>query len=276
MFAALGAAAVLFTSNQIAARSYDVPAALAIEIPADEQSVTEGGRLVKLLGCGPECHGRTLEGGLVIGDGALLRLVTPGLGRAMREYSDAELVRVIRQGVRRDGRSVFLMPSEAYSRLADDDVGKLIAYLRLALPAAGEGRQAVIDFTVGGRLALLSGRLQPVAETIVHEALRPPQHRPSDPASLGEYLAASVCAECHGADLRGSARTVAPDLVMVSVYPPESLARLLRTGESIDKRRFDSTHVRITERLSTLTDEEISAIDAHLRARADIRRSSGS
>ena len=49
-------------------------------------------------------------------------------------HSDAELVRTIRQGVHKDGSTLFIMPSQALSHLSDEDVGKIVAWIRTLKP----------------------------------------------------------------------------------------------------------------------------------------------
>ena len=58
------------------------------------------------------------------------RVVAPNLTAAVRKYSDAELAVIIRNGVRPGGRSLVVMPAEAYVLLTDDDLGRIIAFLR--------------------------------------------------------------------------------------------------------------------------------------------------
>ena len=54
-----------------------------------------------------------------------------GLGR----WSDAEIARAIRQGVRPDGRALVpVMPWVSYSALTEADVAALVAYLRTLRP----------------------------------------------------------------------------------------------------------------------------------------------
>jgi hypothetical protein len=51
------------------------------------------------------CHGTALEGRVFVDEPWLARVVAPDPTRIAREYSDAELERAIRRGVRRDGGS---------------------------------------------------------------------------------------------------------------------------------------------------------------------------
>jgi hypothetical protein len=51
-----------------------------------------------------------------------------------KNWSDGEIVRAIREGVGKDGRSLVIMPSEVFHNLSDADVQAIVAVL-LAQPA---------------------------------------------------------------------------------------------------------------------------------------------
>ena len=52
------------------------------------------------------------------------------------DWTDGELIRAIREGVHKNGRSLLIMPAEIFRNLSDDDVQALVAYLR-SQPAIG-------------------------------------------------------------------------------------------------------------------------------------------
>ena len=54
----------------------------------------------------------------------------------IKDWSDGEVIRAIREGVHKDGRSLLVMPSTDLRYLSDDDVQAIVAYLRTvpALP----------------------------------------------------------------------------------------------------------------------------------------------
>jgi hypothetical protein len=54
----------------------------------------------------------------------------------IRDWSDGEIIRAIREGVHKSGRSLLVMPSDVFRNLSDDDVQALVAYLR-SQPATG-------------------------------------------------------------------------------------------------------------------------------------------
>ncbi|MFA6957144.1 MAG: c-type cytochrome [Thermoanaerobaculia bacterium] len=63
------------------------------------------------------------------------RNITPDAATGIGNWSDGEIVRAIREGVRHDGTPLFpMMPYPDYKSMSDDDVKALVAYLR-TLPA---------------------------------------------------------------------------------------------------------------------------------------------
>ncbi len=109
-------------------------------------SVERGDYLVNtIMGCG-NCHtplgpqgfdasmalaGRLVEDGPAFT--AVARNITPG--GAVKDWSDAELGKAIREGIRPDGSLIGPpMPFEVYGGISDDDLASIVAYLR-SVPA---------------------------------------------------------------------------------------------------------------------------------------------
>jgi cytochrome c553 len=127
--------AVLYVlSERVLRRSYEVPAVL-ISIPTDPASIIEGRRLATIRGCFGGCHGRQAEGMVMLDETMIARVVAPNLTAAVRKYSNSDLAVIIRNGVRPGGHRTIVMPSEALAGLTDQDLGRIIAFLK-SLPAA--------------------------------------------------------------------------------------------------------------------------------------------
>ncbi len=59
----------------------------------------------------------------------------------IKDWTDGEVIRAIREGVYRDGRSLLVMPSANFRNMSDEDVQALVAYLRSSrLPANPPGQ----------------------------------------------------------------------------------------------------------------------------------------
>jgi mono/diheme cytochrome c family protein len=224
--AVLAALAVFVISELTLRRRHDAPAR-ALVLPADSASIAEGKRLATLRGC-YGCHGESLEGGVFIDEPVLARLVAPNLTAVARRYSDAELERVIRSGVKPDGRSVLAMPSAMFTHLTDADVARIIAAVRSAPPVAGLEPEVRVGPL--GRLGFVLGKFRPEAD-LVAEARRTELPAADTLARHGRYLARTICTECHGVDLRGAPDGSAPDLRIAAAYTFAAFRHLLRTGE---------------------------------------------
>ena len=124
-----------------------------------------------ILGCA-NCHGRGLEGGLVFDGQPFATVWAPNLTELAPRMSDQQLAAAIRQGIGHDGRALFVMPSDMYSRLSDAEVAALIVAIRAA-PRAG-GPVAPIRWGPIGRFALATGGSRPVLATREDYRVRQP------------------------------------------------------------------------------------------------------
>lgn len=259
----VAAGVVYALSERMIRQTYDVPAA-AIAIPTDSAAIAEGERLARTRGCYSGCHGEAAEGGLFIEDRLLGSIDAPDLTRAARALTDEQLVRVIRHGVRADGSSVFVMPSADFYHLTDDDLGAIVAFLRSLPPT--DGPDTSVRLGPLGRLLFVMGEFQPAAAAIEHDAPRVDPGDGSDPSLVGEYLARTACAECHGRNFEGSPGPpeATPNLRTTAAYTPEQFRTLMRTGEPLDGRDLRlMDHVSV-RRFSYFTDAEIDGLYAFL------------
>lgn len=258
------AAGVVFAlSERIVRQTYDVPAA-AIAIPTDSAAIAEGERLARTRGCYNGCHGEAAEGGRFIEDRLLGTIDAPDLTRAVHTLTDEQLVRVIRHGVRAGGSSVFVMPSADFYHLTDEDVGAIVAFLRSLPPT--DGPETSVRLGPLGRLLFVMGEFQPAAVEIEHDAPRVDPGDGSDPLLLGEYLARTACAECHGRNFEGrpGPPEATPSLAITASYTPEQFRTLMRTGQPLDGRDLRMMDDMSLKRFSYFTDAEIDALYAFL------------
>ena len=260
----LGAVYVL--SEHILKRTYEVPM-VAVSIPADPAAINEGRRLATVHGCLSDCHGKQGEGRVMFDQPMIARIVAPNLTTAVRRYTDVQLATIIRQGVRPGGRSMLVMPSEAFVALTDADLGRIVAYLRSLPEVAGPG--PLVSPGPVGRSGLVVGKFKTAAQLIV-EAVPPPEATGNE-AAFGRYLARTTCAPCHGGDLRGAFNPdfTSPSLQVVAAYSPDAFTKLLRTGIALGGRTLPVMGPRARENLSYLTDMEITALYSYLHAMPD-------
>jgi cytochrome c553 len=225
----------------------------------------EGERLAHVLGC-KGCHESNLQGA-VWNDEPEFGIVAPAnLTRSAARYSDAQLQRMIREGVRPDGSSLWEMPSEAYTHLSQPDMQALLAYLR-SLPHAGPDRPRP-TFGPGARQEIKEGQLRSTPQKVAVEKVQEPWS--GGPAhERGRYLARMACGECHGPKLEGNDEPFRPDLAVASGYSLEEFKRLLKTGEPTGGRKLKLMAQVAKSRFIHLSDEEVERVHAYLVARAE-------
>lgn len=181
-----------------------------IAIPQDSAALALGEHLVQIKGC-REYHGPDLGGQVVIDDPQLGRIVasnlTQGRGGIMREYTKADLTRALKHGVRKDGKSVIMMPSEEYNSLSAADLGALMAHIKNLRPVdrempAHQFKPMLRVLTAFNQFPLLP------AEKIDHAKPSVATVKPEISVAYGQYVAVA-CTGCHQSNYKGGA-PVAP------------------------------------------------------------------
>ncbi|MGD2070484.1 MAG: c-type cytochrome [Gemmatimonadota bacterium] len=238
-----------------------------VDVPDGAEAVAAGERLVRSSLCS-DCHGEDLGGQVFIDEPPFMVLPAPNLttGEGGVAGADAAILeRAIRHGIGRDGRQLVIMPSHFYNELTDDEIGKIIAYLRAAPPVDREsGRRHVGP---AGRIAVLtSGDELLPSRTVPYDA---PHERAVEPGSRAQGRQLSLsCRACHGRELAGGhvagtdtlrAPNLTPDPEgKLAGWTVEDFRHLLRSG-----RRPDGSAVASYmpwQAYSGLTDLEIEAL----------------
>ena len=243
-------------------RSHDAPIEPlpAVSTAAD---LEEGQRLAIIVGCWAGCHGMQGEGDTMEAPG-IFRVTGSTLSHVLPDYSDDELVRLIRYGVKRDGRSALGMASQTFYFLGDQDLSRIIAHLRRGpnMPPVPRERHV----TVRGRIGLALGMLETSADQVDRNRPRWGALPRTTALERGRYLASITCTECHGLDLQGSEFEGAPSLSLVAGYTPEQFRHLLRTGQPLDGRDLGIMSWTARNAFTYFTDQEIADLYAYLRA----------
>jgi len=201
---ALALGGMILSTNSRLSKTYEItPEPLSVAIADGDLAV---GEHLAEIHC-QSCHGDDLGGGAFFEDPALATVDTPNLtageGGIGSSYTDEDWVLALRHGVKQDGTSVFIMPSDSFYYLSDYDLAGLIAYLKTVPPVDREIRKA--SYAPIGKILLALGALGNVlyAETIEHD-VRPPSPPVGMTLEYGEYLVnVHACTACHGEALSG-------------------------------------------------------------------------
>lgn len=226
--------------------------------------IAHGKRLADILDC-TGCHGANLQGQNVTADEPSYGAMNaPNLTLALAKYDNADIVRLMRQGVPKDGREFWFMPVESFQFLSDADLSALIAYLRTFKPAGkqlppivkGKGFQEDLERGFGNARAQIA------------------RYRAEPPVDLGEthakgrYIVETTCTACHNSKLQGY-DGFTPDLDIAGSYSSDELIRLLTTGEGKVKKNLGMMSDMAREHFSKLTPGERAAVVAYIKARVD-------
>jgi cytochrome c553 len=233
----------------------------SVVVPGDSASLAEGERLAWLRGC-HGCHGDSLAGKVFLDEPRVLRLVAPNVTAVAPTYSDAELARLIRHGVTRTGRAVIGMPSATFYHLSDGDVGRIIAHVRAARPQPTT--VPATELRLMAKIGLVAGKVPTDAGTMDHDAPRLGDRTDTAQVARGEYLARTICTECHGPDLRGEETT--PSIVRALGYTYPQFLSLLLDGRSRDGRDLGLMATTARRRFVRFRRDEIDAIWAYLQS----------
>jgi mono/diheme cytochrome c family protein len=174
---------------------------------AQDKALLERGTYLmnSIVACG-NCHvqrdkgkplfDRGLSGGMVFDEApfkAYASNITPDPETGIGKWTDAQLIRGIREGIRPDGTLIGPpMPIELYRGMSDDDVKALVAYLRAQPPV----KNAVPKSEY--RIKLPPNYGPPIKAKVS----APPR---SDKVKYGAYLAGPLghCVECHTPMVKG-------------------------------------------------------------------------
>ena len=243
VLALIGAGVVFGASERKLRKPYDTSVD-SVHVPTDSASIARGEHLVRnVIDC-TICHGDDLGGAVYSSSPAIGTVAGPNLTRGKggvpAGYADIDYVRAIRRGVKPDGRSLIVMPSEVFTHLSQEDLGAVLAFLKQAPPVDREVPKS--GFGPVGRALLATGKMNIlVAGKTPRQTPVESVPRDTTPA-YGKYIAdISGCHGCHGYGLSGGPVAGPPGLPPASNLTPAGignwteadLSRALREGTDI-------------------------------------------
>lgn len=258
------AAIWLLSSRAIHATVAPRPESLAAPTPIQ---LADAQRQGQILGCF-SCHGDGLRGNKMFDEPNVGTIWAPNLTQVAARATDQQLAQGIRQGVGADGRSLFIMQSEVFQHLTDQEVAALIAMVR-SQPRGGQDTPTNVYGPLG-RLGIVLGKFKSAPAIVVEYSTREPI-RLGAQYEAGRRLAVLNCSGCHNADLSGKEvkpGATSPDLAIAGAYDLATFTKLLRTGRPADGRVLKMMGPIARSDLSHMTDAEIELLHAYLQARA--------
>ena len=210
-------------------KKYDNPVK-QISVDATPERVARGARFEPICSA---CHApdsnASLTGNDFMGEEAppIGNLYAPNLTPVhLAKWTDGEIIRAVREGIHRSGRSLLIMPSDFFHSLGDEDVESIVAYLR-SLPAEGSETPPTKLNVIGALLSLQAPIFQaqsPVTEPVISPL-------PGPTVDYGRYISEFTCDHCHGSDLLGDPEIKAPALIAISsAWSEDEFINFMRTG----------------------------------------------
>jgi hypothetical protein len=270
------AGAVYALSERRLRRTYPVPPSPPVAALTDSAAMARGGHIARAVGSCMLCHGDDLGGLVFSADRALGVIAGPNLTRGRgglgSTFTDADWVRAIRYGVRRDGTSLIVMPAEVFTHFTDADLGALIGYLKQLPPVDREVPRS--GFGPVGRALLAAGKLSILVAPKTPRLASRPAVAPGPTRAYGRYLAdVSGCHGCHGYGLSGGRVAGPPDTPLASNLTPAGgfagwteaeFVRAMRTGARPDGTTIDE--FMPWRYFRYMTDDELLALWGYLRS----------
>jgi mono/diheme cytochrome c family protein len=205
-------------------------------------------------------------------------LYAPNLtpGGSLKEWSDGEIIRAIREGGAQDGHPLMIMPSTRFHVMSDADAQAVVGYLRStpAVPRTTPPRQLNLIGTLLVGAGVFPLQAQP---PITGQVTAPPAGVTAD---YGKYLVTiSVCQSCHGEDLAGGTPgqgPVGPNLTLiVPRWTEAQFVQAIRTGKDPTGYTLRADMMPWKNFSAAYSDDELKAIYAYLHALQPVQRTAG-
>lgn len=219
------------------------------------------------------CHSTTnelpLTGGVDLGKDFPMPLgsyVSVNLTSAgpLKDWSDGEIFRAIRNGIDRGGQVLFAMSGARGRHLSDEDIQAVIAYLH-SQPSVANDTPLPPDQFNPLALILVGAGVIPEGEPPITEPIAMPPLGPT--AEFGKYvLSYQDCVLCHGADLTGGKpgqlAPLGPNLRLVKDWTKEQFITTLRTG--VDPSGHALNEQMPWRNIGRMADDELAAVYAYV------------
>lgn len=194
-----------------------------------------------------------------IGDFISVNLTPAG---PLKNWTDGEIMRVLREGVDRNGKRLAIMGAAQTRYLSDEDLHAVIAYLRSQPPVENVTPDPP-DAPNMLAILLYGAGMIPQEPPVTGVITAPPK---AITVEYGKYIVSFAdCRVCHGADLSGGTSNVAPhgpNLRVAQGWTRQQFVQTIRTG--IDPGGHQLSDQMPWKDLRKMDDEELGAIHEYL------------
>jgi hypothetical protein len=194
--------------------------------------------------------------------------ITPDKETGIGGWTDDEIARAIREGVDRNGRTLFpIMPYDNFKAMSDEDIASVVVYLRSIPPVQNSLPKMQPPFPIS---RLIMSVPEPVTEAVPGPDLAAPLER-------GRYLARMAsCNHCHTPAQQGQPRedlafaggnmfsqekraslNITPDPSAISYFDETIFINFMRTG-AFGARRMNPPMPWMVYR--NMTDEDLKGL----------------
>jgi mono/diheme cytochrome c family protein len=255
-----------------------------VKIDTTPERVARGAKLANFCaGCHsttgkPPLDGSAVNFGDQPGSPPLGSLYPPNLTPAgpLRDWSDGEIIRAVREGVHKTGRTLIIMPAESFHNLSDEDVQSVVAFLR-SQPAVQHDLPD-LQGNFAAMLILGAGMYPPsVQPPISQPILAPPK---AETPEFGKYIVSiSDCRICHGNDLGGgdgkrAFTPIGPNLTaIVPNFTRNQFIQTIRTGTDPTGHSLNPDLMPWKVISATFDDQELGAVYAYIKSLPPVNQS---
>ena len=182
----------------------------------------------------------------------------------LKDWSDGEILRVLREGVDRDGHPLVVMSSNGVRYLSEEDKQAIIAYLR-SQPAVTNVTPNPPDQPSFLAAVMLGAGVVQFQPPLAGTVSAPPKAVTAD---YGKYVVDyEDCRFCHGVDLTGGTNPnypKGPSLRVVLGWTQDQFVATLRTGK--DPGGHALSDAMPWKDFARLDDVELGAVHAYLKS----------
>ena len=176
-----------------------------VKVAMTQDQIARGERLAHIC---LDCHTSTgqypLDGGkedMFAGSPPFGSIYAPNLtpGGPLKDWSDGEILRALREGIGKNGHPLMIMPSMAMHSMSDADAQAMVAFLRSQPVVQRDLPER--NFSPLGAALIGIGLFPTSAQKPITQPIVAPQ---TGTVAYGEYLVHAMgCADCHGQNFAG-------------------------------------------------------------------------